>query len=108
MTNEPIMLALIKRRKAAGYSQEQAADMAGLSLKTYQRIESGTADIRLRNYLTLIQKMKLTELDLVLDTLDVDNTTCWDVAAAARVLPADARASLVTMIMMIYRDVKER
>ncbi|MCE2597178.1 helix-turn-helix domain-containing protein [Motilimonas cestriensis] len=100
--------ALINRRKVAGYSQEQAADMAGLSLKTYQRIENGTADIRLQNYTSLIRGLKITDLDIVLDTLDVDTTTPWDVAAAARTLPPEARAALLTIIMVLYRSHEPR
>jgi transcriptional regulator with XRE-family HTH domain len=105
MSNEPIIQALIARRKAAGVNQEEAASMAGLSLKTYQRIENGTADIRLKNYLALIRNLKVTDLDVALDALGIAGATPWDVAAAARVLPPEARAALVSMIMIIYRDV---
>jgi len=104
MTNNPIILALIARRKAQDISQTQAADFAGLSLKTYQRIENGTADIRLRNYQALIKKLKLTDLDITLDALGFSETTAWDVAAAARLLPPEARSAMVSMIMIIYRD----
>jgi transcriptional regulator with XRE-family HTH domain len=107
MSIEPTISVLIERRKAAGLTQEQAADMAGLSLKTYQRIENGTADIRLKNYLALIKRLKVTNLDIALDELGIRGTTPWDVAAAARVLPAEARAALVSMIMVIYRDTLE-
>lgn len=108
MTDSPIILALIARRKAAGVTQEEAASMAGLSLKTYQRIENGTGDIRLTNYLSLIRHLKVTDLDIALDTLGIGETTPWDVAAAARVLPPEARAAIVSMIMIIYRDTLEK
>lgn len=104
---EPIIQALIARRKAAGVSQEEAASMAGLSLKTYQRIEQGTADIRLKNYLSLIRHLKVTDLDIVLDSMGINGTTPWDVAAASRLLPKEARAAIVSMIMIIYRDTLE-
>lgn len=108
MTQEPIILALIARRKAADVTQEQAAAMAGLSLKTYQRIESGTGDIRLKNYIALTRDLNITDLDVALDALGISGTTAWDVAAAARVLSPEARASMVSMIMIIYRDVINR
>ena len=41
MSQEPIVLAIIKRRKLAGLSQDKMASVAGMSLKTYQRIERG-------------------------------------------------------------------
>lgn len=108
MAETPIITALIARRKAAEKTQEEAASMAGLSLKTYQRIENGTADIRLTNYLALIRGLKVTDLDIALDSLGVSGATPWDVAAASRVLPPEARAALVSMIMIIYRDVIEK
>lgn len=104
MTKQPIILALIERRKASGITQEEAAEMAALSLKTYQRIENGTADMRIKNYVSLINNLKLSDLDVVLDVLGIKGTTPWDVAAAARVLPPEARAAMVSMIMIIYRD----
>lgn len=108
MAEIPIISALIARRKGSGVTQEEAASMAGLSLKTYQRIENGTADIRLTNYLALIRGLKITDLDIALDSLGVSGATPWDVAAASRVLPPEARAAIVSMIMIIYRDVIEK
>ncbi len=46
MSQEPIIMALIDRRKLANLSQEKLASSAGMSLKTYQRIERGEADIK--------------------------------------------------------------
>lgn len=106
MTKEPVILALIAKRKSFYISQTKAASMAGLSLKTYQRIEKGTADIRLKNFKALLKGLKTTDLDISLDALGFSDVTAWDVAAASRLLPPDARAALVEMIMImiIYRD----
>lgn len=108
MTKEPIILALITRRKAANLTQKEAASMAGLSLKSYQRIEDGTGDIRLNNYLALTRNLGITDLDIALDSIGISGVTPWDVAAAARVLPPEARAALVSMIMITYRDVVDK
>lgn len=102
--SHPIIKTLISRRIAANITQEQAAKMAGVSTKTYQRIEAGTSDIKLRNYTALIKALNITDLDVVLDTIGIDGATPWDVAAAARTLPPDARTAMVSMIMMIYRQ----
>jgi transcriptional regulator with XRE-family HTH domain len=96
-------MSLTARRLAAEITQEQAARMAGVSLKTYQRIENGTSDIKLRNYTALIKGLNTTDLDLCLDCLGISPATPWDVAAAARVLPPEARTALVTLIMMLHR-----
>ncbi len=100
----PIIEALISRRMAAKVTQEEAAKMAGVSIKTYQRIESGTSDIKLRNYAALIKALNATDLDISLDCLGISTATPWDVAAAARILPQEARTALITLIMMMYRN----
>lgn len=104
MSKSPLIDAVIARRKAKGITQEQAANYAGVGLKTYQRIEKGESDIRLRNYEMLLKKLGVTGLDMSLDALGFSAITAWDVAAAARLLPLEARSALVSMIMIIYRD----
>ncbi len=104
MSYEPLIQAIKARREAAGMSQAKAADMVGVSLKTYQRIENGATELKMSHYRMLLQKLKVTDLDISLDMIGVDKATPWDVAAAARTLPPDVRATLVTLIMMIYRD----
>ncbi len=104
MSRDPLIEALRKRREANGMSQEQAAELARVSLKTYQRIERGESDMKMSRYRLLVKAMKLTDLDLALDTLGEEGTTPWDVAAAARTLSPEIRSTLVTFIMMIYRN----
>jgi len=104
MSLSPLISALIIRRKARGITQEEAAEMAGLSLKTYQRIENGSTDMRMKNYDAVLRGMKMTHLDICLDVIGVSIATAWDVAAAARLLSTEARAAIVSMIMIIYRD----
>ncbi len=104
MSYEPLINAIKKRREAQGLSQLQTADMIGVSLKTYQRIERGETEMKMSHYRILIEKLKTTDLDISLDMLAVDKTTPWDVAAAARTLPPEVRTVLVSLLMMIYRD----
>ncbi|MBT2925352.1 helix-turn-helix domain-containing protein [Vibrio anguillarum] len=104
MSYIPLIQALKDRREAAGLSQAQFAKMAGVSLKTYQRIERSETDLKMSHYRSLIQNLKITDLDVSLDMIGVDMATPWDVAAAARTLPPEVRTVLVTLIMMMYRD----
>ncbi len=104
MSYVPLIQAIKSRREASRLSQAQFASMAGVSLKTYQRIERGETDLKMSHYRSLIQNLKVTDLDISLDMLEVEGATPWDVAAAARTLPPEVRTVLVTMIMMIYRD----
>ncbi|WP_029858498.1 helix-turn-helix transcriptional regulator, partial [Vibrio parahaemolyticus] len=91
MSYEPLINAIKERREAAGLSQLQTADMIGVSLKTYQRIERGETEMKMSHYRVLVEKLKTTDLDISLDMLGVDKTTPWDVAAAARTLPPEVR-----------------
>ncbi|HCG6617775.1 TPA: helix-turn-helix transcriptional regulator [Vibrio parahaemolyticus] len=104
MSYEPLINAIKERREAAGLSQLQTANMIGVSLKTYQRIERGETEMKMSHYRVLVEKLKTTDLDISLDMLGVDKTTPWDVAAAARTLPPEVRTALVSLLMMIYRD----
>ncbi|MGR3172432.1 helix-turn-helix transcriptional regulator [Vibrio vulnificus] len=104
MSYDPLIEALKQRREAAGLSQAQAADLVGVSLKTFQRIERGETDMKMSHYRMLVEKLKTTDLDISLDMLGIDKTTPWDVAAAARTLPPDVRTVLVSLIMIIYRS----
>lgn len=103
MSQERFIAAVKKRRELAEISQAQAAEMIGLSLKTYQRIENGQTDIKMTHYRRLLKMLNVTELDLCLDVMGVEGATPWDVAAAARTLPPDVRTMLVTLIMMLER-----
>ncbi|HAS6073678.1 helix-turn-helix domain-containing protein [Vibrio parahaemolyticus] len=104
MSYDPLIQALKQRREAAGLSQQQTADLIGVTLKTYSRMERGETDIKMSHYRILVEKLKTTDLDISLDILGIDKTTPWDVAAAARTLPPEVRTVLVSLIMMIYRD----
>jgi len=104
MSQEPIVIAIMKRRKVAGFSQEKMASIAGMSLKTYQRIERGETDIKLSQYRSLIRALGVTDLDIALDTLDVDEVAPESVAAATRVLSDEARQLLVKLILKVHKD----
>ncbi|MDE5179903.1 helix-turn-helix domain-containing protein [Vibrio fluvialis] len=107
MSQESLIKAIKKRREAAEISQSNAAEMIGVSLKTYQRIENGQTDIKMTHYRRLLKMLNLTELDLCLDMVGIEGATPWDVAAAARTLPPDVRTVLVTLIMMLERHRSE-
>jgi transcriptional regulator with XRE-family HTH domain len=101
---EPRILALTARRKAANITQKQAAAMAGISLKTYQRIEAGSSDMRLKHYGNLLKGLDITDLDIALDMIDIDATSMKEVTAAARLLPGKARVHFIEMVMAIYQN----
>ncbi|NAW80782.1 helix-turn-helix domain-containing protein, partial [Vibrio sp. V43_P6S15P86] len=67
MQVDPIIEALIARRKASGLSREQMANIAGMSVKTYQRIERGESDLKLSQYRSILRSLHLTDLDIALD-----------------------------------------
>lgn len=99
MSQEPIVMALIERRKRANLSQEKLAASAGMSLKTYQRIERGEADIKMSQYRSIIRTLKATDLDVVLDVVGASHPTAEDVAAVSRLLTNEERMLLIKLIL---------
>lgn len=106
MSNEPIVLAIIERRKRANLSQEKLASMAGMSLKTYQRIERGEADIKMSQYRSLTRSLAISDLDVVMHTLEAAQTTVDDVAAVSRLLTDEQRKLLIKLILSLTRGGK--
>ncbi|MCW8336716.1 helix-turn-helix domain-containing protein [Vibrio paucivorans] len=104
MSQEPIVGVLIKRRKQAGISREKIASIAGMSEKTYQRIERGEADMRLSQYRAILRALEMTDLDVALDMMDVQQVSTEDVASASRMLNNEARQLLVKLMVMIFLD----
>ncbi|KZX70333.1 transcriptional regulator [Vibrio sp. HI00D65] len=99
MSQEPIVMALIERRKRANLSQEKLSTSAGMSLKTYQRIERGEADIKMSQYRSIIRTLKATDLDVVLDVVGASHATAEDVAAVSRLLTNEERMLLIKLIL---------
>lgn len=99
MSQEPIVMALIERRKRANLSQDKLAASAGMSLKTYQRIERGEADIKMSQYRSIIRTLKATDLDVVLDVVGASHATAEDVAAVSRLLTNEERMLLIKLIL---------
>lgn len=99
MSRKAIVTIIKNRRIESRMTQKDLAEKVGMSEKTYQRIESGVADMRMSQYYSLIAALGLTDLDVVLDSFNVETVTPWDVAAAARLLLPQTRRNLVASIM---------
>ncbi|MGP8308524.1 helix-turn-helix transcriptional regulator [Vibrio sp. YIC-376] len=103
---DPIIEALIKRRKEQGLSREQIAQMAGMSVKTYQRIERGESDLKLSQYRSILRSLQLTDLDIALDIRGVEHVSENDLASIARVLSPEAQSLLVRLLSLILEQHK--
>lgn len=104
MPYDPLIEAIKQRREAAGLSQKDIANLIGVTLKTYGRMERGETEMKLSHYRKIVEKLKTTDLDISLDMIGIQKGTPWDVAAAARTLPPEVRTALVSLIMIIYRS----
>ncbi len=104
MQVDPIIEALIARRKASGLSREQMANIAGMSVKTYQRIERGESDLKLSQYRAILRSLHLTDLDIALDVRDVQHVTANDLTAVARLLSPEAQSLLVRLLSLILEQ----
>ncbi len=101
MNIDPIVEALIKRRKAHGFSRDQIAQMAGMSVKTYQRIERGESDLKLSQYRSILRALNVSDLDIVLDVRGVEQVTENDLTTIARLLSPEAQSLLVRLLSLI-------
>lgn len=101
MSLDPIIIAITKRRRRNGISREDVADIAGMSLKTYARIERGETDIHLSQYRAILRALNATDLDISLDILDIVDISDKDVLSAARLLSSNSRKLLVKLLLSI-------
>ncbi len=104
MKLDPIIEVLIARRKASGFSREQIAQMAGMSVKTYQRIERGESDLKLSQYRTILRALNISDLDIVLDVRGIEQVTENDLTSIARLLSPEAQSLMVRLLALILED----
>ncbi|EJU9972709.1 helix-turn-helix transcriptional regulator [Vibrio alginolyticus] len=104
MQVDPIIQALIARRKSNGLSREKMANIAGMSVKTYQRIERGESDLKLSQYRAILRSLHLTDLDIALDVRDVQHVTANDLTAVARLLSPEAQSLLVRLLSLVLEQ----
>ena len=101
---DPIVQVLINRRKLANISRAEITEIAGMSLKTYQRIERGESDMKLSQYRSIVRALNLTDLDIALDIIGIQTTTSADLVAACRLLNRDAQSALIRFIMLVAKN----
>lgn len=94
------------RRKEYGLSREQVSQMAGMSVKTYQRIERGESDLKLSQYRAILRSLNLTDLDISLDIREVEHVTENDLVTIARLLSPEAQALLVRLLSLVFKERK--
>ncbi|ELH7952713.1 helix-turn-helix transcriptional regulator [Vibrio fluvialis] len=108
MSCDPIVDVLRTRRELSGITQEVLADSAGISLRTLQRIESGSADMKISQYRSIIRVLGMTDLDVSLDMLGVEGVDVDEIAAATRGVPPSVRKALLNLMISIYKDVRHK
>ncbi|HCH1698769.1 helix-turn-helix transcriptional regulator [Vibrio sp. Vb1755] len=97
---DPIVEALIIRRKEHGLSREQMANIAGMSVKTYQRIERGESDLKLSQYRSILRSLNLTDLDI----RGIEHVTAEDLVTVARLLSPEAQSLLVRLLSLVLEQ----
>ncbi|AQS40207.1 helix-turn-helix transcriptional regulator [Shewanella psychropiezotolerans] len=103
MSPKTIITIIKNKRIESKMTQKDLAQKIGMSEKTYQRIESEAVDMRLSQYYNLITALGLTELDVILDSFNVDTVTDKDIVAATRLLLPQTRHNLVHMIISEFQ-----
>lgn len=100
---DSIVEALAVRRKQAGLSQEKLAQIAGMSAKTYQRIERGESDLKLSQLRSIMRTLDMTLLDMSLDELGVRQVEANDLIATARLLSPEAKLLLIQFLHQVTK-----
>ena len=100
---EPIITVIMERRKQAGLSQEKVAKLAGMSTKTYQRIERGESDLKLSQYRAILRTLNMTHLDVAMDELSVRKVESDDLVSAVRLLDKESKLLLIRFILQISK-----
>lgn len=104
INSDPLFKAIVTRLFAANISHKQAAQLAGVSEKTFQRCVNGTTDLRLTNISALLAALNVTYLDVALDMIRAEEVGCHSVASVARLLTPEMRAILIEMMVQIHLD----
>lgn len=101
MPKEPIIKAIRQRRLTAKLSVRDFASIAGMSERTYQRVENGESDMKLSQLRSITRALNITELDLILDTLNTGKDISSEVQAAARLLSPKIQVMLTNLIIAV-------
>ena len=101
MSRDPVVMTIKKRRLEANLTQAKLANMAGMSTKTYQRIEQGISDMRFSQYRAILRALRTTELDVILDVIGHESHSSEETHAALRLLPNKIRKHIIDMIIEI-------
>ncbi|RTZ17736.1 XRE family transcriptional regulator [Vibrio aquaticus] len=103
---EPIITVIMERRKQAGLSQDKVAKLAGMSTKTYQRIERGESDLKLSQYRAILRSLGMTHLDVAMDELSVRKIESDDLISAVRLLDKESKLLLIRFILQLSKSFK--
>ncbi|WP_324256369.1 helix-turn-helix domain-containing protein [Vibrio cholerae] len=107
MSQDSLIQSIRHRRQQLGMTQSELAEKARISATTYKRIEQGTADLRWSQYQRIVQALGVSELDLLLDRMDIDNISERDLLAIARLFPDGIRRLLVDFLKGLHQELNK-
>ena len=97
---------LLVYRKKAGMTQNEVADAAGLSDRTYADIERGTVNMRVETLLRICKVLRITPDDVLTDenvSIEAQKNELWEQLNTCS--PQDLRYAL--QILSIYLQSKK-
>lgn len=107
MSHHQLMVAIKRRRENLLLTQQDMADLIGVSRRHYVRCESGKSELRLSQFAAALRVLKITYLDLALDMMNLEPVSPEDVTASARTLSPSARKSLIKFLLDNWKDKKK-
>lgn len=93
-----IVVVLRRFRELAGITQKEMAIKTGVSLSTIQRIEAGTAEMKISHLESYMKVLEITLIDIEIAVQKRDFVLDKEIAAAARLLPLKKRKALLRFI----------
>ncbi|WP_413285978.1 helix-turn-helix domain-containing protein [Vibrio sp. MA40-2] len=95
---DPIVFVLRRYRETNGISQEKMSKLTGISERTIQRIESGESDMKMSQYRSYLDSLKMSDLDVSMSLFTHEFVTEREVAAVSRKLPFRFRQIVIAFL----------
>ncbi|MUK91554.1 helix-turn-helix domain-containing protein [Aliivibrio fischeri] len=104
---DPIVLYLIQERLRNRMTQKTIAELAGIKLRTYQRIEQGQTEMTINEASRICEIYGITWLDVAYGESDRRHIDTSDISAALKHLSPRLRLATFNFIKVIIEDQQE-
>nr|WP_274534872.1 helix-turn-helix transcriptional regulator [Salinivibrio kushneri] len=101
---DPAILFFIRQRIVYKMTQQDVAHQAGIPFRTYQRLETGQAELKMSQFRKLCRLYNVTSVDVALGELQFRRRYAADVASVAATLPFEVREHFLKLMIAIKKE----